>query len=116
MTPRVNHKDMRHCISAKREFKSYSGSVYAKHHQDLYIVFSYGEHFPMYVFDFNTRSWYGNGDKYSPTTSRHQSQANPGVVSDWLDTDTLKRLINLGGLTPLIAARMTQHARELQAA
>lgn len=40
-----------------------------------YAVFSYGAHFPMYIYEGG--AWYANIDKYSPSTSRHQSQANP---------------------------------------
>ena len=40
-----------------------------------YVVYSYGKHFPMYIYEGG--HWYANIDKYSPSTSRHQSQANP---------------------------------------
>ena len=40
-----------------------------------YVVYSYGKHFPMYIYEGG--AWYANCDKYSPSTSRHQSQANP---------------------------------------
>lgn len=40
-----------------------------------YVVYSYGKHFPMYIYEGG--EWYANIDKYSPSTSRHQSQANP---------------------------------------
>ena len=40
-----------------------------------YAVFSYGAHFPMYIYEGG--HWYANIDKFSPSTSRHQSQANP---------------------------------------
>lgn len=40
-----------------------------------YVVYSYGKHWPLFVFEHGT--WYANIDKTSPSTSRHQSQANP---------------------------------------
>lgn len=40
-----------------------------------YVVYSYGKHFPIYIYEQGT--WYANCDKYSPTTSKHQTQANP---------------------------------------
>jgi hypothetical protein len=40
-----------------------------------YVVYSYGKHFPMYIYEGG--HWYANEDKYSRSTSRHQSQANP---------------------------------------
>ena len=44
-------------------------------HTCRYVVYSYGKHFPMYIYEGG--AWYANIDKYSPSTSRHQSQANP---------------------------------------
>ena len=46
-------------------------------HTCRYVVYSYGKHFPMYIYEGG--AWYANIDKYSPSTSRHQSQANPCV-------------------------------------
>jgi hypothetical protein len=46
----------------------------------LYVVYSYGEHFPIYIAETdegNNTQWYANADKYSQSTSRHQSQCNP---------------------------------------
>ena len=40
-----------------------------------YVVYSYGKHFPMYIYEGGV--WYANCDKYSPTTSKHQTQAYP---------------------------------------
>lgn len=42
---------------------------------EVYAVFSYGHHFPLYVYRNGT--WYGNKDKYSPTTSKQAGQARP---------------------------------------
>jgi len=67
-----------------------------------YAVFSYGDHFPIYYYDHDAKLWYGNEDKYSRTTSRHQSQAWPkGVGRDqiiWVNTRTLQNLVDKGYL------------------
>lgn len=59
---------------------------------EIYAVYSYGHHFPMYA-RINGQ-WYRNKDKYSVSTSRHQSQCNP-YYSNMLevDTETLRSLI-----------------------
>ena len=48
---------------------------------ELYIVYSYGDHFPMYIAETDvetkTTRWYANTNKYSRSTTRHQSQAHP---------------------------------------
>ena len=59
----------------------------------LYIVYSYGHHFPMYVYDDQENKWIGNKDKYSKSTTRHQSQLRPSEVDMWLDTDEIKEVI-----------------------
>lgn len=64
----------------------------------LYVVYSYGHHFPMYVYDDNEDTWVGNKDKYSRSTTRHQSQLRPSEVSIWYNTDELKEVIYHGGL------------------
>jgi len=57
-----------------------------------YVVYSYGEHFPMYA---KIRgAWYANKDKYSVSTSRHQSQYRPDeIIVDALSTECLKARI-----------------------
>ena len=61
--------------------KQETSSVFSRmHHEDmnpensasLYIVYSYGYHFPLVIYDFTCERWYMNMDKYSNTTSRHQ--------------------------------------------
>jgi hypothetical protein len=43
-----------------------------------YIVYSYGYHFPMFIYINN--KWFENSDKYSRTTSKQQAQSNPGNI------------------------------------
>jgi hypothetical protein len=59
---------------------------------EVYAVYSYGHHFPIYA-RINGQ-WYRNKDKYSVSTSRHQSQCNP-YYSNMIevDTETLRSLI-----------------------
>lgn len=73
---------------------------------DLYIVYSYGEHFPMFIAetDVNTQTtrWYENTDKWSRTTSKHYGQLHPHVECMVpMDTDRMK-LIARGGLMELV--------------
>lgn len=43
----------------------------------LFVVYSYGEHWPLFAWDGDNNEWLENDDKYSVTTSRHRSQAHP---------------------------------------
>jgi hypothetical protein len=65
-----------------------------------YVVYSYGSHFPMYVYCEVTDQWFGNNGRYSRTTSRHQTQARPhntnGKPIIWLTTEQLIDITNHG--------------------
>lgn len=41
----------------------------------LFVVYSYGEHWPLFAWDNGT--WYENEDRYSVTTTRHRTYAHP---------------------------------------
>ena len=102
----VNLNDMSGMVENRLGFKG--NSVYAVWRYNLYCVFSYGAHFPMYVFDSTSfvydehgnpirkGVWLGNTDKYSPTTSRHQNKCRPRTVDKWLNTEQLKDTIEQG--------------------
>lgn len=71
-----------------------------------YVVCSYGHHFPMYIWEQNTEQWFGNSDKYSVTTTRHQSQCRPTTNSIvWLPTRFMLTLAEFG-FRQLVVARM----------
>jgi hypothetical protein len=89
----------------------FTGSnVFAKEVGALYIVFSYGEHFPMYIYDYDHQQWYGNTDRYSQSTTRQQQQARPtpadGKSIHWHNTEILQRIVRAGGVSDVVAKRM----------
>ena len=69
-----------------------------KYDESIYIVYSYGLHFPMYVCDIaNNYIWYENSDKYSVSTSKQQTQArptNPNIKMQYKTTQELLAIIN----------------------
>ena len=65
----------------------------------LYVVFSYGYHFPMYIYDYQAGIWVGNEDRFSMSTSKHQSQCRPSEpIECWLNTHEMEDYINCGSL------------------
>jgi hypothetical protein len=62
-------------------------------HHEVYVVYSYGQHYPMWVYDGEIDQWYGNHDRYSRTTSKHRTQTQP-LHADikWYDTQTMIQL------------------------
>jgi len=59
-----------------------------------YVVYSYGEHYPMFVYI--NGHWFENEDKYSPTTSKHKSQSHPHTSTFPLSTRWMQVLAEQG--------------------
>ena len=83
---------VRYELEQKEEFNEFlKKSEYNE--SGVYTVYSYGYHFPMYVF--KDLTWYENSDKYSVSTSKQQTQMRPNSVTEFKlkNTEQLKRLI-----------------------
>lgn len=74
----------------------------------LYVVYSYGPHFPLALFDYDAGKWFHNTDKYSSTTSRHFSHVGAYSLGDGRSSEFLRSLINHGGLVNAVAARLDE--------
>tara|TARA_R100000951_G_scaffold12065_1_gene9798 strand:+ start:868 stop:1260 length:393 start_codon:yes stop_codon:yes gene_type:complete len=87
-----------------------SSSVFSRmHHEDanpengasLYIVYSYGYHFPLVIYDFTCERWYMNMDKYSNSTSKHQFIIRQSFAKHYMsaiasDTEEMSGIDNYG--------------------
>ena len=57
------------------------GRIYTnKYNEEIYVVFSYGYHFPMFAY--MDGCWFENSDKYSVSTSKQQTQLRPCNFKD----------------------------------
>ena len=104
----INNNQMSEFTTHHKQFTNNTGSVYTTDqvHPDLYIVYSYGEHFPMYVYDDSVGMWFDNEDRYSPTTAKHQTLARPDTDDmTALPTTALLDLIAVGGYRAYCAER-----------
>ena len=71
---KVANINARQAVTEKVEFNG-SNTFGRWYDNGVYVVFSYGYHFPMYV---NIRGvWYENEEKYSVSTSKQQTQLRP---------------------------------------
>jgi len=61
---------------------------------EAYTVFSYGDHYPMYVW--SEGRWYENSDGYSSTTARHHSHARPCFDTIKLPTALMQKVSRMG--------------------
>ena len=83
------------------ELKVFEGSnTFATNdNEKLYVVYSYGYHFPMYIYDRQAGMWIGNESSFSSSTTRHQSQCRPSEgVQCWLYTSQMKHYITCGSM------------------
>lgn len=93
---RVANREIPRLVRYRDDFETNNSTVFTRRKGGRYCVYSYGEHFPMAVYD---GKWFVNKDKYSPTTSRHQSlvsQALCGSVTTRVDTKCLQRIADDG--------------------
>ena len=96
--PRVANSKCRQYVTDREPFRGsnlygYFSLVDADH--EVYTVYSYGDHYPMFIY--TEGMWFENEDKYSRSTSRHHSQAKPyGINTILLSTRWMQRLANNG--------------------
>ncbi len=104
---RCNNRDARNYVQSRKDFKA--NNLYALnrptlHDDEVYVVYSYGVHHPLFVYHYNTNTWFENEDKVSVTTSKHRSQAHPWQDTKKASTGFLCTLVSFG-LVEAVAAR-----------
>lgn len=62
--------------------------------QDGYAVFSYGVHWPLFIYSHGM--WFENEERHSVTTSKHRSQSHPHCPTVFLSHHWMKKLFNEG--------------------
>ena len=82
---KVSNIRSRSYVQDRLPFKA--NNLFAVTKGNKYIVYSYGVHFPLFLF--SNGIWYENQDKYSVTTSKHKTQSPPlcntqTVSNEWL--------------------------------
>jgi hypothetical protein len=88
----IANRNARQVVTDMLEFKG-SNTFGVWENPACYVVYSYGKHFPMYVFDVVANMWFGNYDKYSSSTSKHQSQLRPSAPVIYKNTHFLNNII-----------------------
>ena len=69
-----------------------ANNVFAEKYSDgTYAVYSYGYHFPMYVY--HEGEWYENSTKYSVSTSKQQTHARPSYNCKKATTQELQKML-----------------------
>ena len=86
--------NVRPYVQQKVDFNNASGSLYGSysHSKRQYTVYSYGPHWPLFIYSNITKQWYENTDRYGTTTSKHHGQAHPHRDTIGLCCDDMKLL------------------------
>lgn len=103
--PRITNRNASDYTRAKREFKA--NNIFAEWTPDgtRYVVYSYGPHWPLYIYDSTTDQWYANFSHYGRTTiSKHFTQSRPGVSMEDMIPLHVDDMIKVaaGGITGII--------------
>jgi hypothetical protein len=110
---RIPNSTARRYVQEREEFTGSNVEAYdtsSTTGTDLYIVQSYGDHFPMFVAEEHDGvvRWYGNADTWGPTTSKHQQQCRQyDVKHTWFGTDDMITIAR-HGITGLMAGRVAR--------
>lgn len=90
----VTGREARAKVQAAEAFRTSNGQLYGEWvSPNTYVVYSYGEHWPLFVWDAATTRWLENEDRLSQTTSKHRSQAHPHVPTELHSRDWLRQFI-----------------------
>ena len=103
--PKIANTNARTFVKSRMEFTG--SNLYGRWTtSNLYVVYSYGDHFPLWVYDDVIGHWLENTSKYSQTTSIHKTRTNPyaGMPYIALPNDDMKSVILHGSYNYWLAA------------
>lgn len=97
--PKINNSEAGYFAARREEFDC-NGALYGRWRNTVggkvYVVYSYGEHHPLYVWEDTEGRWYENTNYASRTTSKHRRQARPCRYTTQVTGDIMKALTEFG--------------------
>lgn len=83
--------------AAREPFRNGNNTLFSAEWRRLYVVYSYGEHWPLFIYDRDMGVWFENETSSTVTTNKHRSQARPHNVNPVkLTCAEMKRLVAAG--------------------
>jgi len=73
----IANKNARPYVQAHRPFQGSNTYAVWRDTPRRYVVYSYGIHWPLFIYDEAQGVWFENAAKFSRSTSRHRSQLHP---------------------------------------
>jgi hypothetical protein len=94
----LTNRQMREHVQNKQSFINGNKTCFAEYHHGsgVYVVYSYGYHYPMYAFEPQLDVWFINTAKSSRTTARHKSHCHPRQSLYGLDFEQMRQLVIQG--------------------
>lgn len=79
---RTTVQGSRRFVGSRTPFESSNGNLYGEWRTTayggyVYVVYSYGPHWPLFIYFPQTDAWVENSDRRSVTTSKHLSCSRP---------------------------------------
>lgn len=111
MAKRINGRQSRPYVQRREAFKNSNGQLYAEWidgpegREARYVVYSYGPHWPLFIYVPLVDTWFENKDKYGPTTSKHRTFTHPHCETVTLTCQQMTVLDRLG-YTSLVFDRL----------
>jgi hypothetical protein len=102
---RITNRSARIEVQRKQEFVG--SNIFGEHVEDRYVVYSYGKHWPLYVYDYETGQWFENEGSYSTTTSRHRNQLRPSANTVKVPANVINAIAKFG-YTSSVIRRLTE--------
>lgn len=99
---KVSNCNARQSVQSREEFdgaNTFARMVAVSDVEAYYAVYSCGQHFPLFAYSYILGEWFGNGDKYSQTTSKHRSQLHPSMPMHEVGTRFIKTMLTDGLVT-----------------
>jgi len=88
----VTRQKARAKVQALEAFQTSNGQMFARWASPtVYAVFSYGSHWPLFVYD--GTQWFENEDKCSVTTSHHRGYTHPLTDTQPRSTSWLRQFV-----------------------
>lgn len=114
---RINGRQSRPCVQRCEAFKNSNGQLYAEWRggegmgdpNKRYVVYSYGPHWPLFIYVPQVDTWFENKGKYGPTTSKHRTFTHPHCDTVPLTVDQMK-LLDRAGYIELVRGRINGNA------
>jgi hypothetical protein len=98
MSKKIANRDARYYVQRCIPFEG--SNLFSFTHflpgETLYAVYSYGTHWPLFIWSDEAKTWFENEERHSITTSKHRSQCHPHCPTVPLSNQLMRKLIDAG--------------------